>query len=151
MDRTHNVPTTKTTYNHIRATSPSVSWAREIFFTSGANSHAPIKEMTNRAQKYSPSKLPQGVKPIGFLVLAQRAHHPTRVTSCFSTDRPLLGLSAKRPSGQCRKPVSALPPQMSPMLIWPIFSSVARPAAFAPPRDTPASLKCADKYSGAFL
>jgi hypothetical protein len=38
----------------------------------------------------------------------------------------LVDQSAKPPSAKARKPVSALPPQMGIVLIWPLFSSVAR-------------------------
>jgi hypothetical protein len=38
----------------------------------------------------------------------------------------LVDQSAKPPSAKARKPVSALPPQMGIVLIWPVFSSVTR-------------------------
>jgi hypothetical protein len=38
----------------------------------------------------------------------------------------LVDQSAKWPSAKAHKPVSALPPQMGIVLIWPLFSSVAR-------------------------
>jgi hypothetical protein len=52
-------------------------------------------------------------------------HSSRKSTPAAQSTRPRA--LAKRPSAKYCKPVSALPPQMSPMLIWPIFSSVARP------------------------
>jgi hypothetical protein len=49
----------------------------------------------------------------------------------LSLDLPLSALVVAngltdRPSTEHRKPVSTLPPQMRPMLIWPVFANVAR-------------------------
>jgi hypothetical protein len=47
-------------------------------------------------------------------------------TALLSRRGRLVDQSAKPPSAKARKPVSALPPQMGIVLIWPLFSSVAR-------------------------